>query len=676
MSVESKVLLACATVVTNPEDETAIREMLDSGLDWTRFAREAVESGLASPVAWALVRIASDLVPEDILEVLRQIIERTRTENSKVLNMVSARIDVVRPETQARAIRGAWIAADRALAVNPNDASAWHNLGAAFASVRRFGEAIACYDRAIALDPRYAPGWRDRAIATSANGDKELALSYINHALALDPQDTRAWTNRAHLLARLQCIPEALEASDRALAIDPENTSAARVGIHAALFSCDWTRREQIMQRIEESLRKGQPVITPFNHLAVSNSEAKNLTVAKIWARAVPPSTKPLWSGERYHHAKIRLAYVSTDFCDGLSVNAIASCFTRHNKMRFETIGVSLKPSDGSDTRRRIEAGFDRFIDAQSLSAAQIAAMLRETEVDIAVDLNGYAGDKRTEIFARRPAPLQVNYLGYAGTMGMSFFDYIVADRIVIPAENQFHYTEKVVYLPDTFFPGDNHRQVAEYTPSRKEAGLPETGFVFACHNTAYKIAPETFDIWMRVLRTVENSVLWLGATDDLVMSNLRREAENRGIQPTRLIFAPRVAQRADHLARLRLADLFLDTLPYNGHTTASDALYVGVPVLTLIGTTFPARIAASLLHAVGLPELIAFSEEAYEQHAVALAEDPVKFAAIKAKLMRNRNTEPLFDSIRFTHHLEAAFTRMWERHQAGLPPAGFSISN
>jgi predicted O-linked N-acetylglucosamine transferase (SPINDLY family) len=300
--------------------------------------------------------------------------------------------------------------------------------------------------------------------------------------------------------------------------------------------------------------------------------------------------------------------------------------------------------------------------------------MLREQEIDIAIDLNGYTGDARTGILSRRPAPVQVNYLGYPGTMGAPFIDYIIADRMVIPEENRVQYSEQIVYMPHAYQANDRRRRVAEKTPSRAEAGLPETGFVFACFNNTHKIGPEIFSIWVRLLQQTEGSVLWLFEDNALAADNLRREAAARGLAPERLVFAPRM-KPPEHLARTRLADLFLDTLPYNAHTTASDALWMGLPVVTCPGKTFPARVAASLLQAIGLPELVTHSLEEYEALARALARDPARLAALKGKLARNRDTEPMFDTARFTRYLESAYTTMWERHQTGLPPEAFAVS-
>jgi protein O-GlcNAc transferase len=309
------------------------------------------------------------------------------------------------------------------------------------------------------------------------------------------------------------------------------------------------------------------------------------------------------------------------------------------------------------------------------MSDAEVAALLRELEVDIAVDLNGYIGEPRTGILARGVAPVQVNYFGYPGTMGAPFIDYVIADRMVIPPELRVHYSEHVVYLPHSYLPNDRKRPIAENTPSRSVAGLPEAGFIFACHNAAHKIGPEMFNIWMRLLRTIEGSVLWLSSLNPSAIGNLRREAKAQNIAPGRLIFAPRLPRAEDHLARLRLADLSLDTLPYNAHATACDALWAGLPVLTCRGKTFPGLVATSLLHAIGLPELVTASLAEYEQLALALARDPERLASIKGKLMRNRDTKPLFDTERLTRDLESAYTTMWERQQAGLAPASFAVA-
>jgi predicted O-linked N-acetylglucosamine transferase (SPINDLY family) len=347
----------------------------------------------------------------------------------------------------------------------------------------------------------------------------------------------------------------------------------------------------------------------------------------------------------------------------------MAGVLEHHEKSRFDVTAISLGPDDNSEIRRRLMNSVEHFVDVRSFNDGQIASLVTSSQVDVLVDLTGFTGTSRTRVFSMRPAPVQVNYLGYAGTMGAPYIDYIVADRTVIPEEERTGYAEKVVYLPHSYMANDSRRKISERSPGRSECGLPETGFVFCSFNNSYKITPDVFDVWMRLLRQIDGSVLWLSETNETATRNLRREAENRGIDSGRLIFARRLPLNEDHLARLQLADLFLDTTPYNAHTTAADALWAGVPVLTCLGETFPGRVAASLLNAIGLPELVTTSSEIYEQKAIDLAREPARLQAIRQKLAGNRLSAPLFNTELFTRHIEAAYTAMVERHRSGLAP-------
>jgi predicted O-linked N-acetylglucosamine transferase (SPINDLY family) len=351
----------------------------------------------------------------------------------------------------------------------------------------------------------------------------------------------------------------------------------------------------------------------------------------------------------------------------------MAGLFEHHDRSRFETTALSYGPAVESDMRRRLQGSFDRFFDVRMQADWDVAVLIRRLEIDIAVDLKGLTGRARTNILARRAAPIQVSYIGYPGTMGADYIDYIIADRWVIPEPDRQWYSEKIVYLPDSYQANDSKRRIADRAPTRIEAGLPQTGFVFCSFNATYKISPDIFTLWMRLLRAIDGSVLWLIEENAVAVDNLRREAMERGVSPERLIFAPKISTDA-HLARQRLADLFLDTLPYNAHTTASDALWAGLPVLTCPRSTFAGRVGASLLHAVGLPEMITASLEEYEALALRLARDPALLASLKAKLASNRLKCPLFDTQRFTRHVEAAFTTMWELHQRGEAPRSFAV--
>jgi len=349
--------------------------------------------------------------------------------------------------------------------------------------------------------------------------------------------------------------------------------------------------------------------------------------------------------------------------------------FEHHDRTRFETYAVSFGRRSCDALSARLRAGFEHFIEAQDMSDLEIGNVLRDQEIDIAVDLNGYTDGARPGLFVRRPTPIQVNYLGFAGTLARASCDYIIADRFVIPERTRNDYSEKVVYLPDTFMATDGSRQISAHTPSRAEMGLPSDAFVFCCFNAAYKITPDMFDIWMRLLSMVEGSVLWLAGANERASSNLRREAETRGISGSRLVFAARTPSGEDHLARLRLADLFLDTRYYNAHATAADALWAGVPLVTCAGSTFASRVAGSLLRAVGLTELVTESLADYQALALKLARDAATLASIRVRLARNRTLLPLFNTERFTRHLEAAYMTMWERYRRGEAVESFALA-
>jgi predicted O-linked N-acetylglucosamine transferase (SPINDLY family) len=366
---------------------------------------------------------------------------------------------------------------------------------------------------------------------------------------------------------------------------------------------------------------------------------------------------------------RIRVGYFSADFHEHPVTLLMVDAFEQHDPARFEVTAFSLGRDSQSAVRRRLVQAFSRFIDVRRKSDLEIALLARELHIDIAVDLGGHTAHSRPRIFALRAAPIQVNYLGYPGTSGAPYMDYLFADRTVIPSINFVHYSEKIVHLAHSYLPNDATRPVSQAPPSREAAGLPVTGFVYCCFNHSYKITPAVFSIWMRILERTPAAILWLARTDEVAAENLRREAVRRGVNPERLVFATRVPSLADHLARQRVADLFLDTLPYNAHATAIDALWVGLPVLTRLGEGFAGRVAASLLTSIGLPELITLTPQEYEDTAVQLAHDPGRLMAVKCKLAEHRLTTPLFDTRRFIRDLESAYQRIDARQRAGLAP-------
>ena len=563
---------------------------------------------------------------------------------------------------------------DKAVAIEPAHASAWHNRGSALAGLKRHREALACYERALALDSTNAATWNNHGNALIALKRYADSLTDFDTALALDPVYVDALSNRANAHSSLKNFPQAIAAADAAFALDPDHAPSLSVVVHCGIHACDWRMLERAKPKAVAGLKLGRRTIQPFDCKAIATTEEDNLQSARLWvADECPTSRQPLWRGERYEHDKIRIAYLSTDLRAHAVGFLIVGALEHHDKSRFDITGISLGPDDKSETRTRIEAALDRFIDVREKSDNEIASILRDMEIDIAVDLNGFTGDPRTRILARRAAPIQVNYLGYPGTMGADYIDYIIADPIVITPDEEPYYSEKIAYLPHTYQANDSRRRAVERVPSRGEAGLPESGFVFSSFNNTYKISPEIFSVWMRLLSSVEGSVLWLLEDNPFAAENLRREAAAREVDPDRLIFAPRTTPD-NHLARQKLADLFLDTLPYNAHTTASDALWVGLPVITTPGTTFPGRVAASLLTAIGLPELITPSLDDYERLALNLAREPEALTALKAKIESHRASFPLFDTKLFTRNLEAALVQMWERHRQGLPPQTFAV--
>ena len=540
--------------------------------------------------------------------------------------------------------------------------------------IGRRPEALTCYESYLKTNPESAEAWHNHGIALSQMQRFPEAVASFDKVLALRPDSAQTWSNRGNALLEQKRYEEAIADYDRALALDPDYGSARGYRLLAKLWCSDWRNLEQDIADVSSRLRAGARVIQPFGNLMISRDPADQLQCARLWTRGEGAQT-PLWRGQRYAHDKIRVAYLSGDFCVHPVSILMAGVFELHDRSRFETTAISFGPDDGSALRTRVMKSFDRFLDVRGRTDFEVASLMHAAEIDIAVDLMGLTGNSRPGILALRPTPVQVNYLGFPGTTASPHIDYILADKIVIPEAEQRHYSEKVVYLPETYMPADAKRPVSDRTFSRAEADLPEDGFVFCCFNNSYKFTPEIFDVWMRLLKAVDGSVLWLSEPNDSARRNLIAEAEKRGISADRLVFAPFLSNIDDHLARLALADLFLDTLPCNAHTTAIDALFVGVPVITTPGPTFAGRVAASVLAAVGLPELIAASLSAYEVRARELARDPETLGTLRAKLNANRVTFPLFDTARFTRHLEAVFIGMRERQRRGLRPETFSVT-
>lgn len=540
----------------------------------------------------------------------------------------------------------------KAVKRGPGDITALAHYGHAQLAAGQFEPALATYDRILATQPGHFEALYNRGVILSQLQRFEEALAALDQALAIQPGVATALYNRAVVLVALERHAEALDYYDRVLAADPNYTPARANRAMVALNLCDWPR---VVQISPESVAFTGP---PLTLMGYSDDKQLQMRCAIDTVRAlVPRAHTPLWSGEKYRHDRIRLAYVSADFNQHAVAAQLAPLVEKHDRARFQVIGIATGRRDESDTRARLMKGFDRFHDFAALNSDEIARRMREMEIDIAVDLGGHTGLSRLQIFAHRPAPVQVSWLGYPGTTGADFIDYLIGDPVVTPAEHQGFFTEKLVQLPDTYFPTDDALPMGS-PPSRSEAGLPESGFVFCCFNANWKITKPVFDAWMRLLNATPGSVLWLKQPNETARRNLAREAASHGVDAARLVFAADVSL-AEHVARHELADLFVDTLPYNAHATAAHALWAGLPVLTLQGEAFAARVSASLLKTAGLPELVTESLADYEALALRLAREPELLKSFRERLKGGRATVPLFDGDRFRQNIETAFLAM-----------------
>ncbi len=560
----------------------------------------------------------------------------------------------------------------RALALQPDFAIPLVLWGQLLLQRGQYTEALDSFRRAAGADRGCAEAHLCVGTVLTLLGNPAAAVGSYDEALALAPSQFRAHLLRGWALRQCDRLDEAIASLETALRLQPDFPQTLVETLFSYAWTCDWTgvgRMLDRMRRVPGALESIEPSIL----MAISDDPAHQARVARSQAARTAGGMVKLPPPPRYDHDRIRIAYVSRDFYAHATAFLMAELFELHDRSDFEVIAVSFGGDDGSAIRRRIAGACDRFVEMRDASDQAIASWLREQEVDVAVDLKGYTGFARPGIFALRPAPIQVNYLGHPGTLGAPFIDYLIADEVLIPKGSEAFYAEKIAYLPDSYQANDRRRVVADVTPSRGEVGLPAEGFVFCCFNNNWKITPPVFDAWVRILQGVDGSALWLLGDNRWASENLRGEALRRGVAPERLVFAGRIANDR-HLARHRLADLFLDTLPCNAHTTASDALWSGVPIVTCAGRSFPARVAASLLHAVGLQELVTDSLAQYEALALRLARDRERLAALRQHLAQGRERLPLFDTPRFCGHLEEAYRQMWRTHRDGKPPASFRV--
>ena len=557
---------------------------------------------------------------------------------------------------------------EQAISLAPSYAEAYSNKGNVLSELKLYKEALAAHEQAISLAPSYAEAYSNKGNVLSELKLYKEALAAYGLAIQLKPDYAEAWSNSGIAFSELKIYDRAFMAYSKALEIKPDVDYLLGNFLCTKMLTVNWDNLSEYMTLLSENIQKGRKASLPFNLVGIISSPSLLLSAAQTFSENKFTEDFSLGPIVKRSASKIRIGYYSADFHNHATAYLMAEFFELQNKNKFELIAFSFGPNTQDESRQRILKAFDQFIDVTELSDQQVARLSREMGVDIAVDLKGYTKDSRPGIFSYRAAPIQVNYLGYPGTMGSPYMDYIIADPVLIPKSSQIFYSEKIAYLPNSYQVNDRSRKVSDRVFTRSECNLPDQGFVFCCFNNNYKITPSTLGSWSRILKHVEGSVLWLLEDSEIAKANLIKESEALGIKQERLVFAKRL-DLPEHLARHQLADLFIDTLPCNAHTTASDSLWAGLPVLTLLGEAFPGRVAASLLTAIDLPELITRSQDEYESVAIDLALNPTKIKAIKERLKENRLTKPLFNTKQITTQIESAYIQMHERYQANKMP-------
>jgi protein O-GlcNAc transferase len=553
----------------------------------------------------------------------------------------------------------------QAIELNPNFAEAYNNISVALNEQSKFEEAINFVKRAILLKPDYAEAYNNLGISLKEQGKFEEAINALNQAILIKPNYFEAYWNLGNVFNDQSKLEKGIMAYKKALSIKPDYEIGRATLLFELAYICDWETIKENIKLIPKLGTKNQ-FISPFSLLALEDAPERHFLRSKIYSKGkYSQNILPLPNRSRKTTKRIRIGYFSADFREHPVAFLILRVLELHDRNKFEVFGYSLFSSSKSEIRQRLESSFDHFVDIEGMSDKEKVLRAKEDEIDIAIDLTGYTENNCNKIFAYRIAPIQINYLGFPGTMGAAYFDYIVADQYLIPPENQKNFTEKQIYLPNTYMPTDNTREISTKYISKKKFGLPEESFIFCCFNNHYKITTEEFDIWMNFLRKLDNSFLWLSKSNYVSEANLKKEAIKRDIDSSRLIFAERVPIK-DHLARYKLADIFLDTFNFNAHTTASEALWGGLPVITKVGKGFPARVASSLLNAINLPELITNNKKEYEDLVLELANNPKKLSNLKEKLANNRLSQPLFNTEQYTKFLEDGYKQAYLNNLKG----------
>lgn len=603
-----------------------------------------------------------------------------KTAAEKVLHLDPNNIDVTLTlgliELEEQKIDAGLAHFHRATELNPNHAQAWSLYGLAQAKKKKYSEALAHMQRAIELDPTLFEPWLFSGMAFAQLGRHEEALVYFQEAEALNTQSAKLWINKAISLHALHSYEESLMCYQKGYSIEPDSDYLLGDYIHAKLLVCDWKGIDDLISMAEVAVANGRKVASPFAFLSISDSPALQQKVCELASQTLKPIQEKIDFGfdscSFNDNRKIRLGYFSSDFYNHPVSYLTAELFELHDRSQFEVIAFNLSPEIHDDEmQRRLRKTFDQFHDVGQNSDEQIAKISQDLKIDIAIDLGGHTKNSRLQIFANRAAPIQISYLGFPGTTGCTFIDYIVADKYLIPEVAEDFYTEKIIFMPNCFQSNDSHRKISDEKFSKEYFGLPKDAYIFCSFNNDYKVNPSIFKSWCRILKNTPSSVLWLLASTPAAESNLRNEALKNEINPKRLIFSGRLPA-AEYLARFQLADLFLDTLPFNAGTTASDALWAGLPVLTQTGQSFAGRMATSILCNIGLDELITTSSDEYENKAINLATHSSLTKALKEKLAANLKTYPLFNAQQFCVDLESAYLHIHKSKSSGSEPNHF----
>ena len=574
--------------------------------------------------------------------------------------------------TELKNYEEALICFDKAIAIDSNYAEAWSNKGHVLTELKNYEEVLICFDKAIAIDSNYAGAWLNKGHALTELKNYEEALICFDKAIAIDSNYAEAWSNKGHALTELKNYEEALMCFDKAIKINPTMDWLEGEIKHTKMKICLWDNHEAEIKKISELVKQGKKINQPFAHLSITDDIYELKKVAEIFTKSKYQNVINKVDINNTKNEKIRIAYFSADFKEHPVSILTAEMFELHDKNLFEIYAFSYGPDDKGQMRKRIINAFNQFYDVSKISDLEIVTIARKLKIDIAIDLGGYTSKCRTEIFNNRVAPIQVSYIGFLGTMGNNKIDYLIADKTIITNEEKDAYTEKIIFLP-SYQINDRKRKIADKKFTREELGLPKNSFIFCNFNNNYKLTPDIFNGWIEILKRTTDSSLFLYAENNMVVENLKNYALARNIDSNRLIFGNKISAE-NYLARYKICDLFLDTFPYNGGTTCSDAIWAGLPVVTLKGKSFASRYASSILNSAGQSMLIANSLSEYINLAINLAENPSKLKIIKKELENNRLTMPLFDSHLFTKNIEKAYIKMYERNQQNLPPDHITI--